>query len=159
MGVLGQEAIAGMDRVDIADLGGADDTFDFEITVLARSFTDTDGFICELNMERIDIGLRVNRERFDPKFLAGADDPQGDLATVGDEYLVEHDGAGEREAGLGRADGEEGFAEFDRLAVGGEDVRDDAAGLGLDLVHHLHGFDDTDDGVLLDFLADADVGG
>jgi hypothetical protein len=57
MGVLGQESVAGMDGIDVADLGRADDAVDLEITVLTGSFTDTDGFIRELDVERIDVRL------------------------------------------------------------------------------------------------------
>ncbi len=90
MGVLGQEPVAGMDGIDIADLRRADDAIDFEITLLTGGFTDTDRLVGELHMERIDIRRRIDRQRLDPKFLAGADDAQSNLAAIGDEYLIKH---------------------------------------------------------------------
>ena len=54
---------------------------------------------------------------------------------------------------LALADGEERLAEFDGLAVGDEAFDDLAGGVGLDLVHELHGFDDADDLALLDAVA------
>ena len=44
-------------------------------------------------------------------------------------------------------DFEERLAEFDGFAVFDEDFLDDAFDLGLDFVHHLHGFNDADDGL------------
>ncbi len=98
MGVLGQKAVAGMDRIDIADFGRADDAIDLEITFLTGGFTDTDGLIRQLDVEGIDVRLGIDGQRLDPEFLAGADDAQRDLAAIGDEDLVKH-GSGER--GLG----------------------------------------------------------
>ncbi len=95
MGILGQEAVTGVDGIDVADFGGTDDPVNFEITFLTGSFTDTDCFVRQLNVQRIDIRRRVNRQRFDAKFLAGADDPQSDFAAVGDQDLIKH-GSGER---------------------------------------------------------------
>jgi hypothetical protein len=90
MGVLGQESVTRMDGIDVADFGGADHAVDFQITVGTRGFTDADGFIGELDVEGIDVGFRVNRERFDPELLAGANNAQRDLASVGDQNLIEH---------------------------------------------------------------------
>src|SRR5271154_5846884 len=51
-------------------------------------------------------------------------------------------------------DDEQRLAEFDRLAVLGEDCRDAPRLVGLDLIHHLHGLDDAKDLANLDFGAD-----
>src|ERR1043165_4208205 len=53
-------------------------------------------------------------------------------------------------------DDEQGLAEFHRVAVGGHD-RGDLAGLvALDLVHHLHRFDDAEHLAFLPLAADLD---
>ena len=59
-------------------------------------------------MERVAVELGVHGDRGDAELAAGADDPDGDLAPVGDQDLVEHrlpmfagvssSGANEREA-------------------------------------------------------------
>jgi hypothetical protein len=66
------------------------DAIDFEIGFLGRAGADANRFVGQLNMQRIDIGFGINREGFDAEFLAGPDHPERDLATIGDEYFVEH---------------------------------------------------------------------
>src|SRR3990167_658314 len=55
-------------------------------------------------------------------------------------------------------DEEQGLAVLDRLAVLDQDRLDDARGVGFDLVHQLHRFDDADGLALLHRLADLDEG-
>src|SRR5436190_15159809 len=50
-------------------------------------------------------------------------------------------------AASGRAQFEEWLAELDRFGILHQDLCDEAFGFGLDLVHHLHRFDDADDRV------------
>src|SRR5580658_3357602 len=45
----------------------------------------------------------------------------------------------------GGPDAEKGLAKFDWFGVFDEDMGHDAFNLGLDLVHHFHGFDQADD--------------
>ena len=81
----------GMNGVHVADLGSADETVDLEIAVAARSRTDANGLVGELDVEAFFVGLRINGDRFDAHFAARAHDAEGDLATVGDEDFVEHE--------------------------------------------------------------------
>ena len=80
-----------MNRIHVADLRGADDPVDLQIRLRARRRPDADGLVRELHMERIHIRLGIHGQRFDAEFLAGADDPEGDLAAVGDEDFLEHE--------------------------------------------------------------------
>ncbi len=41
-------------------------------------------------MEGVPVGLRVDGDRRDAELLACRDDPEGDLAPVGDEDFLEH---------------------------------------------------------------------
>src|SRR5271155_4948271 len=50
--------------------------------------------------------------------------------------------------------GEERLAVFDRLAALNEALDDLTGGVGLDLVHELHGFDDAENLSVLDLIAD-----
>jgi hypothetical protein len=60
MRILGEEPIAGMNRVNIADLGRAHDPIDFQITLKAGRGTDADRFIGELDVQRIDVCFRID---------------------------------------------------------------------------------------------------
>src|SRR5688572_2344879 len=55
-------------------------------------------------------------------------------------------------------DYEERLTEFDRVAIGGHDRGDLASLVTLDLVHHLHRFDDAQHLAFLDLAADLDEG-
>ena len=41
-------------------------------------------------MERVAVGLGIDRDRLDPHPAGGLDDPAGDLAAIGDQNLLEH---------------------------------------------------------------------
>ena len=82
--VLRQKTVAGMDRIHVADFGRAHDAVDLQITFRARRRADANRLVRELDVERIDIRFRINREGANPQFLAGADDAEGDFAAVRD---------------------------------------------------------------------------
>src|SRR5450631_474992 len=42
-------------------------------------------------MQRIGVGLRVHCHRFNAKFLAGPDDSNSNLASIGNQYFMKHD--------------------------------------------------------------------
>ena len=88
--VLGQESVAGMDRIHVAHFSRAHDAIDLQITIGAGGRADADRFVGQLHMERIDVRLRVNRERADAEFLTGADDAERDFAAIGDQDFFEH---------------------------------------------------------------------
>ena len=88
--VLGEKSVAGMNRIHVADLRRAHDAIDLQITLGAGGRADADRFVRQLHVQRIDIRLRVNRERADAEFLAGADDAERDFAAVGDQDFFEH---------------------------------------------------------------------
>ena len=137
IGVLAQEAVAGVDGVHVGDLGGADDRRDVQIAQRALGRTDADGLVGEAHVQAVAVGLRVDGDGPDAQVLAGADDAEGDLAAVGDQNLLEHacDQAGRMANSASPYS--TGWAFWTKLA-------DDGAGdLGLDLVHQLHGFDDA----------------
>ena len=163
MGILGKEAVAGMDRIHIRDLSGRDQAVNSKITVAANAFTDTDGLVSHLNVHGIGIGFRINRHRADPHLATGAHDAEGDFTPIGDQNLLKHgwmtrirDKKAEKSERLNL---EERLPEFDGLGVVDQDLGDDTAGLRLDLVHHLHGLDNADDRVGTDLGAHLDVRG
>src|SRR4029453_2071982 len=48
MGVLGEKSIAGMNRIDIADLCSAHDAIDFKVALRAGRRANANGFVCKL---------------------------------------------------------------------------------------------------------------
>src|SRR4029077_1935141 len=72
--VLRQKSVTGMNRVDIAHLGSTHDAIDFQITFRARRRANANRFIRQLDVERIDIRFRIDREGANAKFSAGAND-------------------------------------------------------------------------------------
>ena len=85
LGVLRQEAVAGMDRVGMDDLGRRDDVGDVEIGFGRGRRPDADGFVGKPDVHRVGVGGRMDRDGLDAHFVAGAVDAQRDLAAVGDQ--------------------------------------------------------------------------
>lgn len=79
-----------MDRLGVGDLRRRNDAGDREVTLLRRGRSNADVLVREPDMQGVPVRFRINGDRFDSQFTAGADDPQSDLPTVGDQYLLEH---------------------------------------------------------------------
>ena len=90
MGVFGEEAVARVDGVRIGNFGRTDDAVDLEVALRTRGRADANGLVGQLNMEGLNVGLRVNGDAADAEFLAGADDAQGDLSAVGNKETLNH---------------------------------------------------------------------
>jgi hypothetical protein len=88
--VLRQEAVAGVDRLDVGDLGRRDDRGDAQVRLAARRGPDADGLVGLPQVERVRVRLRVHGDGLDAELAAGADDALGDLAAVGDQDPPEH---------------------------------------------------------------------
>src|SRR4030081_2458309 len=86
----------------------------------------------------------------DAQLAARAQDSQRDLATVGDDDLLQH--------GHALFDYEQGLTEFNWVAVWGHKVGDAPGFVGLDLVHHFHGFDDAHNLLNLNPFTEPDEG-
>ncbi len=89
-GVLGEESVAGVNGVGLGDFGCRDDAVGLEIAVAAGPRTDAHRLVGKLHVQRIDIGLGVDRHGLHSQFAAGADHPEGDFASVGNEDFREH---------------------------------------------------------------------
>ena len=90
--VLGEEAVAGMHRVGAGDLAGGEQGGDVEIAVARRRRADADALVGELDVHRLLVGGRIDRDRRDAELLGRAQHAQRDLAAVGDQDFVEHAG-------------------------------------------------------------------
>ncbi len=83
VGVLGEEPVAGVNGIDVRNLGGADDAVDPQVTLSAGRAADADGFVRHLGVHGVRVRLRVHRHGADVQLLAGANDPDGDLPAIG----------------------------------------------------------------------------
>ena len=82
VGVLAEQAVAGMDRVDVGDFGSADDGGNVEVAFVQARRADADGFVGKAHVQRVAVGLAVDGDRLDAEFLAGADDAQGNFPAI-----------------------------------------------------------------------------
>jgi hypothetical protein len=102
VGVLGEEAVAGVDGLGVGDLGGRDDGRHVEVALRRGRRADANGLVGQSHVLGVGVGLGVDRDRLDAEFAAGAQDAQGDFPAVGDQDLLEHGGLSRSRTGAGR---------------------------------------------------------
>ena len=90
VGVLAEEPVARVDRFGAAGLDGGQDGGDVEIALLARLPTEGVRLVGQADVEGVTVGLGIDGDRSDAHLPAGPDDPDGDLAPVGDEDRRKH---------------------------------------------------------------------
>ena len=103
--ILREEAVAGMDRVDLVLLGDSDDARDVEVRL--ERLADVADAIGLIRLEAVQgeaILLRVDGDRADAELVGGAEDTDRDLAAIGDEQLL--DGPGNRHRCSRKVEGE-----------------------------------------------------
>ena len=88
--IFGEEPVTGVNGLHVADFGGADDPVDHQVAFRCGIASDAIRFVGELQVTGIAVGFAEDRHGFDPHFTAGADDPQGDLAAIGDQDALKH---------------------------------------------------------------------
>ena len=91
-GILRQEAVAGMDAVGAALLGGRDDGLDVEIGAqrIGDVLADLAGLVRELRVQRLRVRRREHGDRFDPERRRRPGDANGYFAAVGNQHALEH---------------------------------------------------------------------
>jgi hypothetical protein len=89
-GVLGQEAVAGMDGLGAGGLRRFKNLVGAQVALCRRRGADFHRFVGEPHVQAVTVRLGINGDRLHPHRAQGADDAAGDGATVGDENLVEH---------------------------------------------------------------------
>ena len=90
VGILGQEAVAGMDRIDLRFLGDADDVVDVEVgrdRFLAGA--DQVGLVGLEAVQGEAVFVGVDGDGADAQFAGGAQDADGDFAAVGDQEAAD----------------------------------------------------------------------
>ena len=96
-GVLGEESVARVDGVSTGPLCGVDDPLNGEIALRSLTGADVKRLIGVENVPRRTIAVRVHRDRAQAHLATRPDNPDGDLAAVGNENFHET-----RQAGAGR---------------------------------------------------------
>ena len=87
--VLCQESIAGMHPVGARRPTHVHQLVDPKVALRRLVRADRMRFVGQPHMKRIPIALRIHRNRGEPHFAARPDNPHGDLAAIGDQYLVQ----------------------------------------------------------------------
>ena len=87
--VFGEEAVPRVQGVAAGGDGEIHDAMGVQVTG-DRLGPDVVGLVGLAHMQRVAVGVCVNRHRGDPCLGAGTDDSHGDLATVGDEDFSDH---------------------------------------------------------------------
>ena len=90
--VLGEKTVAWMNGVRAGDLARRNDRGNVEIAVTRRRRTDAYALVGELDVHRVPVGGRIDRDGRDAELLGRAHDPERDFATVGDQDFIEHRG-------------------------------------------------------------------
>ncbi len=83
--ILGQEAVAGMDGVGTRTPCGVDDAVDAKVTFRGGARADVNGLVRFTDMPSVAVAVGVDRHARNGHLAAGPNDPDGDLAAVGDE--------------------------------------------------------------------------
>ena len=84
---LGQEAVPRMHGIGAGAFGDADQLFDVEIGFRRAAAGETIGLVGQVHEQRIHIRIGINRNRGDAVVAAGADDADGDFATIGNQHF------------------------------------------------------------------------
>ena len=87
---LGQKTVARMHRLGAALFAGGDDLLDDQIALSCRRRPDRDGRVGHFHMQRVAVGLGIDRDGSNPHAAGGLDDPASDLAAVGNQDSLEH---------------------------------------------------------------------
>jgi len=87
--ILAEEAVARVYRIGVRDLGGRDDVRDVEVAVGRGRRADANRFVGQADVHRVGVRGRMDRDRLDSHFVAGAVNPKRDLAAVRDQELLD----------------------------------------------------------------------
>ena len=80
-----EEAVARMDRLGAGRLRRGDDLVADEIAFARRRRPDVHRLVRHAHVQRLRVGIRIDRDRANPEPPRSADDAAGDLAAIGDE--------------------------------------------------------------------------
>ena len=88
-GVLGEEAVAGVNGIRTRLVGDLDELVLQQVGVAGRRAPEGVGLVRDLDVEGVPVGVGVDGHGCDPVVGAGAGDADGDLTAVGDEDFAD----------------------------------------------------------------------
>ena len=71
-----------------------DDAIDQQIALAARRGTDVHRLVGHAHVQRICVGVRIDRDRADPEPLSGADHAARNFSAIGNEDGSDHETGG-----------------------------------------------------------------
>ncbi len=86
---LGEEPVAGVERLALSRPGGGDQLRDIEVRFGRRRGAERHRSVGSPDVRGEAVGLGVDRDRLEPLLVTGADDAERDFAPVGDEDAFE----------------------------------------------------------------------
>ena len=92
VGVLGEEAVAGVDPVGPALLDGVEDGLGVEVALGRRLAAERVGLVGHADVQGVAVEVGVDGHRADAQLATRPDHPDGDLAAVCNQDLLEHAG-------------------------------------------------------------------
>ncbi len=87
VGVLGEEAVAGVDGVGAGLGGGVEDLVEDQVRLRGGGSSESEGLVGQLDEQCVGVGLGVYGHAGQARVLRRTDHTDGDLAAVGDEDL------------------------------------------------------------------------
>ena len=87
--LLGQESVAGMDRLSAAVVRDLDDALELQVGLTRRRASDVVGLVRVARVDRVAVGVRVDGGGGDAELAARAHHADGDLAAIRDQDLLE----------------------------------------------------------------------
>ena len=157
IGVLGKEAVAGVDRVGPRRCRRGEHRAGVEVALGGLRAAEADRRAGHPGRHRIQVGRGGREHRLDAEAVAGADDPRGDFTAIGDEDPAEDHAFSGSAAGPVSGSIRMSTASWPANSASCQaDLHDRAAHPGDDRVHQLHRLDDPDHRVRADAAADLD---
>jgi hypothetical protein len=89
-GIFGQEPVTRVHRLGAGVAAGLDDAVAQQVTLRRGRCADVDSFISHADMQRVPIGVGVDRDGLDAHFARGLQHPASDLAAVCNQDFVKH---------------------------------------------------------------------
>jgi hypothetical protein len=84
-GVLGEEAVARMDGGRAGAPRHIDDAIDVQVALRGLAWAEVEGLVSLADVTRLPVAVREHGDGRDAHFTARTNDPDGDLAAVGNQ--------------------------------------------------------------------------